>query len=45
VSLALGRAADVIEVERGAAFIAASPEGLTPFCHVLLNLNEFLYRP
>jgi hypothetical protein len=45
VSLALGRAADVIELERGAAFIAASPEGLTAFCHVLLNLNEFLYRP
>jgi mono/diheme cytochrome c family protein len=45
VLLALGRPADAIEVKRGAAFIGGSPEGLTEFCHVLLNLNEFLYRP
>ncbi len=45
VQLALGRPADAIELRRGAAFIQGSPEGLTEFCHVLLNLNEFLYRP
>jgi hypothetical protein len=45
VHLALGRPADSIELEKGAAFIAGSPEGLTEFCHILFNLNEFLYRP
>jgi mono/diheme cytochrome c family protein len=45
VRLALGRPADRIELERGAAFIAESPDGLAEFCHILFNLNEFLYRP
>jgi hypothetical protein len=45
VQLALGRPADAIELDKGAAFIAGSPEGLTEFCHILFNLNEFLYRP
>ena len=45
VWLALGRPADAIDLKRGAAFIAESPKGLAEFCHVLLNLNEFLYRP
>jgi hypothetical protein len=45
VELALGRPADAIELEKGAAFIAGSPEGLVEFCHILFNLNEFLYRP
>jgi mono/diheme cytochrome c family protein len=45
VYLALGRPADAVELKRGVAFLAESPNGLTEFCHVLLNLNEFLYRP
>ncbi len=45
VQLALGRPADAIELEKGAAFVAGSPDGLTEFCHILFNLNEFLYRP
>lgn len=45
VQLALGRPADTIELTRGAEFIKGSPEGLVEFCHVLFNLNEFLYRP
>jgi hypothetical protein len=44
VRIALGRPADAIELKRGAEFIQAGPDGLAEFCHVLLNLNEFLYR-
>jgi hypothetical protein len=44
VRIALGRPADGIELKRGAEFIQAGPDGLAEFCHVLLNLNEFLYR-
>ncbi len=45
VYLALGRPADAVELKSGLAFVKESPDGLTEFCHVLLNLNEFLYRP
>ena len=45
VFLALGRPADAIELKSGVAFVKESPDGLTEFCHILLNLNEFLYRP
>jgi len=45
VYLALGRPADALELQKGAEFIAGSSEGLTEFCHILFNLNEFLYRP
>jgi hypothetical protein len=45
VQLALGRPADAIELTRGTEFIKGSPEGLVELCHVLFNLNEFLYRP
>jgi len=45
VYVALGRPADAIELKSGVAFIKESPDGLKEFCHVLLNLNEFLYRP
>ena len=44
VRIALGRPADAIELKRGVEFIQAGPDGLAEFCHVLLNLNEFLYR-
>ena len=27
------------------AFVSAGPTGLAEFCHVLFNLNEFVYRP
>jgi hypothetical protein len=44
-SLALGRPADSVERSRGVEFIGQSDEGLTEFCHLLFNLNEFIYRP
>jgi hypothetical protein len=44
VRIALGRPADAVELNRGAEFVQAGPDGLAEFCHVLLNLNEFLYR-
>ncbi|HYE85791.1 MAG TPA: DUF1549 and DUF1553 domain-containing protein, partial [Vicinamibacterales bacterium] len=43
--LALGRAPDTSERVRAARFISESSSGLEEFCHVLLNLNEFVYRP
>ena len=45
VYLALGRPADAVELKTGVAFVKESADGLTEFCHILLNLNEFLYRP
>jgi mono/diheme cytochrome c family protein len=45
VALALGRPADSLELKKGVEFVEGSPEGLTEFCHILFNLNEFLYRP
>jgi hypothetical protein len=45
IRLALGRPADSAERARGAAFVRASADGLTQFCHLLFNLNEFVYRP
>jgi hypothetical protein len=45
VFIALGRPADAVELKSGVAFVNESPDGLTEFCHILLNLNEFLYRP
>ena len=43
-------AARPIAVERQkrrsrASVEAATPDGLAEFCHVLFNLNEFVYRP
>lgn len=43
--LALGRAPDAAERARAIGFIGESPSGLEEFCHVLFNLNEFIYRP
>ncbi len=45
VQLALGRPADAVEMEKAVAFVQGSPKGLAEFCHILFNLNEFLYRP
>ena len=43
--LALGRQPDAAERTRALEFIGESASGLDEFCHVLLNLNEFIYRP
>jgi mono/diheme cytochrome c family protein len=46
IEIALGRPADAVERKEGLAFVkAGGAEGLTQFCHVLMNLNEFVYRP
>jgi mono/diheme cytochrome c family protein len=44
-SLALGRSPDTLERSRGINFIRQSEQALTEFCHLLFNLNEFIYRP
>jgi mono/diheme cytochrome c family protein len=43
--LALGREPDADELARSVAFVKSSSRGLAEFCHVLFNLNEFVYRP
>ena len=45
IELALGRAADAVEKKRGLEMVKAGPDGLAQFCHLLFNLNEFVYRP
>ena len=45
VEIALGRPADQLEVQKGVEFVKATADGLEQFCHLLFNLNEFLYRP
>jgi mono/diheme cytochrome c family protein len=42
--LALARPPDSVERQRSIAFVKATPDGLTEFCHALVNLNEFVYR-
>jgi hypothetical protein len=47
VALALGRPPDDFERARAIEFISATPDGgdgLAEFCHILFNLNEFLFR-
>jgi hypothetical protein len=44
-SLALGRPPDATERSRAMAFVRESDGGLTAFCQLLFNLNEFIYRP
>jgi mono/diheme cytochrome c family protein len=43
--LALGRPADAVERSRGIQFVQQPGEGLAELCHLLFNLNEFIYRP
>ena len=43
--IALGREPDADELARSIAFVRAGPRGLAEFCQVLVNLNEFVYRP
>lgn len=45
IQLALGRPADAIERARGVEYLRAPDGGLVRFCHLLFNLNEFVYRP
>jgi hypothetical protein len=42
--LALARAPDAHERQRAVDFVKAGEPRLAEFCHLLLNLNEFLYR-
>jgi mono/diheme cytochrome c family protein len=43
--VALGREPDADELARSIAFVNSGPRGLADFCQVLVNLNEFVYRP
>jgi hypothetical protein len=43
--LALARAPDALEQSRGINFVRQSDGALSEFCHLLFNLNEFVYRP
>jgi hypothetical protein len=43
--LALGRAPDPAERSRAVSFVRETGTGLEEFCHLLFNLNEFIYRP
>ena len=43
--VALGRDPDADELARSVAFVRSGPRGLAEFCQVLVNLNEFVYRP
>jgi mono/diheme cytochrome c family protein len=43
--LTLARLPDVAERQRAVAFVRGGPGRLAEFCHLLFNLNEFLYRP
>jgi mono/diheme cytochrome c family protein len=42
--LALGRAPDPAERSRAVSFVRETATGLEEFCHLLFNLNEFIYR-
>jgi len=44
IRLALGRPADPFELSRAAEFVRGADDGLEQFCHLLFNLNEFVYR-
>ncbi len=45
ILLALGRPAAAAEHANAVEFVGESPGGLVELCHLLFNLNEFLYRP
>ena len=42
--VALGRKPDATERSKSVAFVRATPNGLVEFCHLMFNLNEFVYR-
>jgi hypothetical protein len=44
ILLALGRAPDSFERARAIEFVNGGDDGLVEFCHILFNLNEFLFR-
>jgi hypothetical protein len=43
--LALGRLPDADERRSALAFLRGGPGSLAGFCHLIFNLNEFVYRP
>ena len=45
ILLALGRESAPDEQASAVNFVGESADGLDEFCHLLFNLNEFLYRP
>ncbi len=45
IQIALGRPAEPAELANAVEFIRENPDGLVDFCHLVFNLNEFLYRP
>ncbi len=45
IELALGRPPRPAELGNGVEFVSENADGLAAFCHLLFNLNEFLYRP
>jgi hypothetical protein len=42
--LALGRPPDGGERGQAIEFVRAGAQGLEEFCHLMFNLNEFVYR-
>jgi cytochrome c553 len=42
--VALGRRPDAVEKQKALSFLQSDPRRLAEFCHVLFNLNEFVYR-
>jgi hypothetical protein len=43
--LALGRAPTREELDESVAFVRGDADGVAQLCHVLFNVNEFVYRP
>jgi len=45
IEVALGRPPSPAELGNGVEYVTEGIHGLVDFCHMLFNLNEFLYRP
>jgi len=45
IGLALSRAPTPTEQASAVQFVSENENGLVDYCHMLFNLNEFLYRP
>jgi hypothetical protein len=45
IQLALGRPATALEQEQAMELVSTSTKGLAELCHLLFNLNEFVYLP
>ena len=42
--IALARPPDVTERQKALDYLRGSPDALPQFCHLMFNLNEFVYR-